>query len=249
MLLSAAPYDDQIVTHIRSLPERRYRRQKRDWCIPARRAHLRAVCALIGELEERGIDVNVSAGASARRERLDVGRAVLRDDVIEVAGAFSPRRLPALRALPERRFDADRKTWTVPLTRAGALAILELADHTDQLVTTQRARRALQRSAALRAPRTPAKRGSDGADMRQKRRSPVAHWRHYTAGPVFDNPARQRVVVPGIGLCVRIRVNPRRPSGNAPATTSATDSAQSVERDALARKIDIYRVETPEPIT
>ncbi len=210
MLLTAAPYDDEIVTHIRSLPERRYRRQTRDWCIPARRAHLRAVCALIGELEERSIDVNVSAGASARLARLDVGRAVLRGDVIEVAGAFSPRRLPALRALPERRFDGDRKTWTVPLTRAGALAILDLADHTDQLVTTQRARRALQRSAARRAPTTPATRDSDGALTSPKRRSPVAHWRHYTAGPVFDNPARERVVVPGIGLCVRIRVNPRR---------------------------------------
>ena len=76
MLLTAAPYDDEIVTHIRSLPERRYRRQTQDWCIPARRAHLRAVCALIGELEERSIDVNVSAGASARLARLDVGRAV-----------------------------------------------------------------------------------------------------------------------------------------------------------------------------
>ncbi len=80
------------------------------------------------------------------------GVPCLRGAVIEVVGAFSPRRLPALRALPERRFDGDRKTWTVPLTRAGALAILDLADHTDQLVTTQRARRALQRSAARRAP-------------------------------------------------------------------------------------------------
>lgn len=210
MLLTAAPYDDEIVTHIRSLPERRYRRETRDWCIPARRAHLRAVCALIGELEERSIDVNVSADASARLARLDVGRAVLRGAVIEVVGAFSPRRLPALRALPERRFDGGRKTWLVPLTRAGALAILDLADHTDQLVTTQRARRALQRSAARRAPTTPAKRESDGALTSRTRRSPVAHWRHYTAGPAFDNPARERVVVPGIGLCVRIRVNPRR---------------------------------------
>jgi hypothetical protein len=51
MLLTAAPYDDEIITHIRSLPERRYRRQTRDWCIPARGAHLRADCAGIGELE------------------------------------------------------------------------------------------------------------------------------------------------------------------------------------------------------
>lgn len=58
MLLTATPYDDKIITHIRSLPERRVRRQTRDWRIPSRRAHLRAACALIGELEERSIDVN-----------------------------------------------------------------------------------------------------------------------------------------------------------------------------------------------
>src|SRR5436190_2947634 len=107
MLLTAAPYDDAIVTHIRSLPERRYRRRTRDWCIPARREHLRAVCAFIGELEERGIDVTVSDGANARLARLDVERACLGGDVIEIAGAFSPRRVPALRTLPERRFDVD----------------------------------------------------------------------------------------------------------------------------------------------
>lgn len=50
------------------------------------------------------------------------------------------------------------------------------------------------------------------------RRSPVAHWRHYTAGPVLDNPARRRVQVPDIGLCVRIRVHPRDGHGDARAT-------------------------------
>ena len=210
MLLTAAPYDDEIIAHIRSLPERRYRQQTRDWCIPARRAQLRSVCALIGELEERGIDVNLSDSANARLARLDIGRAYLRGDVIEIAGAFDPRRLPAVRALPERRFDVDRRTWMIPLTRAGALAILDLADRTDQLVTTQRARRALQRSATGREPRRPAMHDPDGGGASPKRRSPVAHWRHFTAGPVFDNPARERVIVPGIGLCVRIRVKPRR---------------------------------------
>lgn len=66
---------------------------------------------------------------------------------IEIAGPYSERRLPALRDLPERRFDAERKIWTVPLTRAGALALLALADETDELVTTQRARDALARAA------------------------------------------------------------------------------------------------------
>ena len=106
---------------------------------------------LIGELEERDVAVDISDSASARLARSDVGRAILRGDVIEITGPYSPRRLPALRALPERRFDPTRTTWTVPLTRAGALAILDLVDHTNELVATRRARLALQRSATLTA--------------------------------------------------------------------------------------------------
>ena len=208
MLLLAAPYDETIVDWIRTLPERRYRRESQDWIVPARREHLRAVCSFIGELEERGIAVKISDDAGARMARVDVGRAMLRDGVIEIVGSYSERRLPSLRALPERRFDAERKIWTVPLTRAGALAILTLADDSDELVITQRARRALHRSAtatpvAQRAPR------DANAPSAPRRRSPVAHWRHHTAGPVFDNPAHRRIDVPGVGLCVRIRVNPR----------------------------------------
>ena len=146
--LACAPYDETIVDWIRTLPKRHYRRDSQDWSVPARREHLRNVCGVIAELEERGIDVDITEPAAARFSRLDVGRGVLRGGAIEIAGPYSERRLPALRALPERRFDAERKIWTVPLTRAGALAILALADDTDELVITQRARRALQRSAA-----------------------------------------------------------------------------------------------------
>ena len=145
--LAAEPYDETIVQWIRTVPQRRYRRQSHDWCIPARREHLLTVCSVIAELEERGIAVEISEAAAARLARVDTGRAILRGGAIEIAGPYSERRLPALRALPERRFDAERKLWTVPLTRAGALAILALADDTDELVMTQRARRALQRSA------------------------------------------------------------------------------------------------------
>ena len=88
--------------------------------MPARREHLRSVCGVIAELEERGIDVDITEPAAARLSRLDVGRGVLRRGAIEIAGPYSERRLPALRALPERRFDAERKIWTVPLTRAGS---------------------------------------------------------------------------------------------------------------------------------
>ncbi len=206
--LAAEPYDETVVELIRTLPQRRYRPESHDWCIPARREHLRAVCGVIAELEERGINVEISRAADARLTRVDTGRAVLRDGVIQITGPYSQRRLPALRALPERRFDAERKIWTVPLTRAGALAILALADQTDELVITQRARRALQRSATASPPTDRAARADAPSPGRAPRRSPVAHWRHYTAGPVYDNPFRQRLNVPGIGLCVRVRVDP-----------------------------------------
>ncbi len=213
LLLAAVPYDDVIVDAIRALPERRYRRRTQDWCVPARRECLCNVCVLIGEIEERGIDVDLSSQASARLARADVRRAVLRGDVVEIIGPYSERRLPALRALPERRFDTERRIWTVPLTRAGALAILALADEPNDLVLTLRARRALQRSATASPPTERAVR-PDAASPRTPRRSPVAHWRHHIAGAVFDNPARPRLNVPGIGWCVRIRVTPRR--GNEP---------------------------------
>jgi hypothetical protein len=209
MRLASAPYDETIVDWIKTLPERHYRRDSQDWGVPARREHLRSISSVIAELEQRGIDVDLSSQATARLARADIGRAVIRGDVVEITGPYSQRRLPALRALPERRFDADRNTWTIPLTRAGALAILDLADRTDELVITQRARRALQRSATRNASAPPALRDTGTAAPGPKRRSPVAHWRHYTAGPVFDNPARPRVNVPGIGWCVRIRVRPR----------------------------------------
>jgi len=212
--LAAEPYDEAILDWIRSLPQRRYRRQTHDWCIPARREHLQHVCSVIAELEERGIAVEISEPAAARLARLDTGRAILRGSAIEIAGSYSERRLPALRALPERRFDAERKLWTVPLTRAGALAILALADDTDELVMTQRARHALQRAASASPPAKRNNRSANAPVEPHTRRSPVAHWRHYTAGAVFDTPGRPRINVPGIGWCVRIRVNPNRGNGD-----------------------------------
>lgn len=208
--LACAPYDETIVDWIRTLPKRHYRRDSQDWSVPARREHLRNVCSVIAELEERGIDVDITEPAAARLAHVDVGRAMLRDRAIEIAGPYSERRLPGLRALPERRFDAQRKVWQVPLTRAGATAILAIVDGSDDLVITQRAGRALERSASATVT---ARRGAVDTDAPPEptRRSPIAHWRHFTSGPVFDNPARPRLDVPGIGVCVRIRADPGRP--------------------------------------
>lgn len=212
LLLAAVPYDDATVDWIRTLPERYYRPRSQVWCVPARRELLYDVLTLMCELEERDIAVNVSDRASARLSSADVGRAILRDNAIEITGPYSPRRLSAVRSLPERRFDATRKTWTVPLTRAGALAVLDLADHTDELVLTRRARLALQRSASHTDVMSHVRRDRPPTAAGPTRRSPIAHGRHYTRGPIFENPARERVDVAGIGLCVRIRVDSTRKS-------------------------------------
>ena len=212
--LASVPYDAAIVEQIRALPDRQYRRADHAWIVPARREHLRCVCGLIAELEERSVAVQIADSADQRLARLDIGRAMLRGRRIEIAGPYSPRRLPALRALPERRFDVERKIWTVPLTRAGAVAILTLAEQTDELVLTRRATRALQRTAAADSPTPRMGRERTARSGSPRRRSPVAHWRHYTAGPVFDNPRRPRIDVPGIGRCVRVRVNPRGAVGS-----------------------------------
>ena len=211
--LAAVPYDETIIDWIRTLPQRHYRRETQDWITPARREQLQMVCGLTAELEERGIAVEISETASARLTRMDIGRATLRNGAIEIAGPYSERRLPALRALPERRFDAERRIWTVPLTRAGALAILTLADNTDELVITQRARRVLQRTERASPLAERGARDAHGSPGTKTRRSPVAHWRHHTTGAVFANPAHERINVPGIGVCVRVRVNPRHVRG------------------------------------
>jgi hypothetical protein len=227
LMLASAPYDEAIVEQIRALPQRHYRPESQDWGIPARRDHLRTVCGVIAELEERGIAVEIADTAAPRLAHADVGRGTLRGGAVEIAGPYSEGRLPALRALPERRFDAERKIWIVPLTRAGALAILALADDTDELVITRRARHALQRCATANQSVGHVSSASDPSPGKT-RRSPTPHWRHYTSGAVFDNPSRERIDVPGIGWCVRVRVNPRG------RHRSADERRQSNAPDQLA---------------
>ncbi len=212
MLPMVAPYDEVIADRIRTLPRASYRRRSQDWCVPARRAGVRAVCALIAELKERRWDIEISKDANARIARADIVCVLMRDDSVEIVSRYSRRRLHALRFLPERRYDADRGRWTIPLTRAGALALLAHVGETDEFVVTDRARRALDRVAA---PAAPTSRRISDSGIAPKRRSPLPHWRHYTAGPVFENPARPRLYVRGIGWCVRIRVGPSEPKGMA----------------------------------
>jgi hypothetical protein len=228
VLLAAVPYDDAIIDWVRALPERHYRPHVHAWCVPARREQLRHLSTLIGELEERDIGVDISKSATARLVRADVGRAILRDKAIDITAPYNPRLVRALRALPERRFHPTRRTWTVPLTRAGSLAILDLIDHTNELVATRRARLALQRSATRTSSTPRANREPDPTAIGPTRRSPIAHWRHYTRGPIFENPARERMHVPGIGLCVRVRVNPA-PSRQSPASGRPTTPSARLE--------------------
>ena len=210
VLLTVDPYDASVVDAIRGLPERRYRHRSREWCIPATREHLRAVNTTLAELEERGITIELTKDANARFARAGIGRAIVRGNAIEISGPYSRRRLPALRSLPERRYDVTRRRWVIALTRAGALAILALIDDYHELVATSRARCALQRTAASAMTES---RRARGVRSTPTRRSPRPHWRHYTTGPVFENPDRPRLYVQGIGWCVRIRVGAREPKG------------------------------------
>jgi len=87
--LACTPYDETIVDWIKTLPERHYRRDSQEWSVPARREHLRNVCGVIAELEQRGNDVDITEPAAARLSRLDVGRGVLRRNAIEIAGPIA----------------------------------------------------------------------------------------------------------------------------------------------------------------
>ena len=160
-----------------------------------------------GHRRARGtrIDVDVTEAAAARFSRLDVGRGILRRGLIEIAGPYSERRLR-----PRRMPEVDASARVDGSAHAGGSAGDPRPCRRDGRSASHAARSS--RVAAFRD-RPPTAEGAARRDTaspgRAPRRSPVAHWRHYTAGAVFDNPARPRINVPGIGWCVRIRVNPR----------------------------------------
>jgi hypothetical protein len=208
-----ADYDPELVERIRRLPSRRYLRDSAEWTVPATRPGLAAVCELV---EDAALDAELSKRARQRLSRHGPGRVELAGGELRLAFRYHPRRLERVREIPERRFDRASKTWTVPATRAGALALLALlADGEFRADPSVRAR--LESIAAGRA----SSKHPSGEDARGGRSSPIPHWRHVTRGPVFDASTDRHEWIEGIGWCVRIRVDPERHRRHAPEETRA----------------------------
>ena len=91
VLLSAAPFDETIVDHIRALPDRRYQHKSQAWIIPARREQLLALSRMIAELDELDIASELLPEAAARLRRAAIARLSLRDGAIDDQRALQPR--------------------------------------------------------------------------------------------------------------------------------------------------------------
>jgi len=196
-------YDEGLIEQIRALPERRFIRERREWVLPARRAALAQVAELVESLGERA---QVSRRARRRLDRSRPARVEQHEDAFELTFVPEPRTLERVRALPERRYLRDRRCWTVPATRAGALALLALLEDGEFTATDAVA----ARLARIADPRTEPNMAVAGEDRDQAaaRASPMPHWRHHTRGPIYRANPQRREWIAGIGWCVRVRVGP-----------------------------------------
>jgi hypothetical protein len=198
-----ADYDPRLVALMRKLPDRHYVAERAEWIMPARRPALAELCELIDRPE---LEVTLTERARRRLERHGPGRLTLDKGELRLAFPYNPRRLKRVRAIPERRFDADSKSWIVPPSRAGALELLRLLDE-GEFRTEGAVRRRLEALAAGQERGRERLPSDDGGPSREP---PIPHWRHVTRGAIFDaNPQRQEWV-DGVGWCVRIRVDPAR---------------------------------------
>jgi hypothetical protein len=204
LLRLRAQFDPDLVERLKRLPGRRYVAQRGEWVLPARRDGLVAVARLVIELDGR---VELSERARRRLDRNGPGRLDLCEGQFELSIAPRPGRLAQIRAIPERRYVAERRLWRVPPTRAGALALIALVDD-GELVETQTAASLLPRLAATRPVQDAEGTYEPAAGPGEGRASPSPHWRHVTRGPIFRANAHEWVE--GIGWCVRVRVDPER---------------------------------------
>jgi hypothetical protein len=196
--------DPDLVERLKRLPGRRYIAERAEWVLPARRDGLVAIARLVIELDGQ---VELSERARRRLDRYGPGRLELCEGEFELCIAPRPGRLARIRAIPERRYVAERRVWRVPPTRAGALALIPLLED-GELVATPAAASLLPRLAATRPVPNAEAAYEPAAGPAEGRASPSPHWRHVTRGPVFRANAHEWVE--GIGWCVRVRVDPRR---------------------------------------
>ncbi len=203
-------YDEELIEQIRALPGRRFIRERREWVLPARQSALAQLAALLEGLGER---VLVSKRARRRLDRVRPGRIEQHGGAFELT--FVPQRqtLERVRALPERRYKRERHRWTVPATRAGALALLTLLDDGEFTATKELTAR-LARIAEERSDGEAPVAG-EGGETPATRASPTPHWRHVTRGPIYRSARQRRQWIAGVGWCARVRVDPTSPSERA----------------------------------
>jgi hypothetical protein len=224
LIYLAATYDDALRAIIKTLPRgRRWDRDLQEWVVPARADDRRALLRVIALAEETGVIVEIDKTARPRLDKLGITRVRrVRGDVdaVELISPYDPDRAAVHRGLPERRFDATRKAWLVPMTRTGAQAVLKLiTDEPGNYVATDAALSLLTRTAD--ASSAVAERRTDG-DGESGRQAPIPHTRKIWRGPIFNARPHDRVLQDGVLIdgvrhdgvwCVLIRVDPSRHRG------------------------------------
>jgi hypothetical protein len=198
-------YEPQLVERLRRLPRRRFIAERGEWVLPARRDGLLALARLVVEL---GGQAEVSERARRRLERHGPGRIEVREGEFELDVRPRPGPLERIRAVPERRYLAERRRWRVAPTRAGALALLALVDDGELVGAPATLARLSQLATNRAAGGDPVR--HDAGKPAASRASPSPHWRHVTRGPTFRANPHRHEWVDGIGWCVRVRVDPER---------------------------------------
>lgn len=197
-------FDPGLVERVRALPGRHFRPETREWVVPTRREALHELGQLAAEL---GDQAELTGRASRRLAPHIPGRIERGPNGFLLSFAFTPRRVVLVRALPDRRYEPERRVWQLSRSRAPALALLELL-RAGEFVADGATLAELER---LAQPRAAANGGASASGGPQtERASPTPHWRHVTRGAVFEANPTRREWVEGIGWCVRIRVDPSR---------------------------------------
>ena len=220
LIYLAATYNDALKALIKTLPHRRWDRDLQEWVVPARADDRRELLRVIALAEELGVVVDVDKTARPRLDKLGITRIRrVRGDIeaVELISPYDEDRAAVHGGLPERRFDAARKAWLVPMTRAGAEAVLKLAaDEADNYIVTDAALSLLERTADASSVVAERRRSSEGESGRP---SPRPHTRKIWRGPIFDARPHDRVLQNHVRIngeyhdgvwCVLVRVDPER---------------------------------------
>jgi hypothetical protein len=213
-------YDPQLVERLRRLPGRRFIAERGEWVLPARRAGLAALAGLLVEL---GGQAELSERARRRLERQGPGRIEVREGEFELSVRPRPELVERIRALPERRYRAERRGWRVAPTRAGALALLALVED-GELVATPATLSRLRRLAAGQAAAGGPERGraADVAAAAARRRAHTG-----ATSPAAPSSGRTRTATSGsrgsAGACS---------CGSTPSDETASGSGNTTDRRA-----------------